>query len=228
VKRNAALAMFRFSPNLFEKATGRTPDFAKRQIVRAGGARVSITGLSTPDTPNVTWPRTVDLKFTDPAQATIRTAAELRALGVDAVVVVAHMGGRCSKLHDPNDLASCEPNHRRWICSKNFPPEPSMRTSRDTPMRRCVITSTAFRPRRARRSAGSSRRSIWIDPAKDKVVKSEIRPHTMICAFVYEGTEQCDPRTAPKGATLVPRVFGGETVVRTCASRAPSSRIFCV
>jgi len=35
----------------------------------------------------------------------------------------------------------------------------------------------------------------------------------MICAFVYQGTELCDPRNAPKGAALVPRVFDGATIV---------------
>jgi 2',3'-cyclic-nucleotide 2'-phosphodiesterase (5'-nucleotidase family) len=54
---------------------------------------------------------------------------------------------------------------------------------------------------------------LWIDTASDRVTKSEIRPHTMICTHVYEGTELCDPRNAKPGMKLVPRVFEGETIV---------------
>jgi 5'-nucleotidase len=53
---------------------------------------------------------------------------------------------------------------------------------------------------------------LWIDVRGDRVERSELRPPTMICSFVYEGTEHCDPKTAPAGAKLVPRVFSGETI----------------
>jgi 2',3'-cyclic-nucleotide 2'-phosphodiesterase (5'-nucleotidase family) len=53
---------------------------------------------------------------------------------------------------------------------------------------------------------------LWVDPAASKVTKSEIRPHTMICTHVYEGTQQCDPRFAPARAALVPRVYEGTTI----------------
>src|SRR5919108_365863 len=66
----------------------------------------------TADTPNVTMAaNVVNLKFNDPVNATILAAAELRAQGADAVVVVAHMGGRCTETHDPNDLSSCNANN---------------------------------------------------------------------------------------------------------------------
>jgi 5'-nucleotidase len=59
---------------------------------------------------------------------------------------------------------------------------------------------------------------LWVDTANDRVTKSDIRPHTMICTHVYEGTERCDPRNAPAGAKLVPRVFNGATI-------APDARV---
>jgi 5'-nucleotidase len=58
-------------------------------------------------------------------------------------------------------------------------------------------------------------------------VRNEMRPPTMICTFVYEGTDRCDPKNAPKGAKLVPRTFAGETVVpdtRVAATVAPFLR----
>ena len=67
---------------------------------------------------------------------------------------------------------------------------------------------------------------LWIDTQNDKVTKSGIRPPTMICSFVYEGTEECDPRTGA-GKKLVPRVFHGTTVApdrRVAVALAPYLR----
>src|SRR5688500_10460507 len=94
LKRNTELAMFPFlSANMVEKSTGKVPNWASPYtIVNRGGARIGIIGLSTPDTPNVTMASNVTtLSFTDPVSATIETARDLRAQGVDAVIVIAHM-----------------------------------------------------------------------------------------------------------------------------------------
>jgi 5'-nucleotidase len=217
VKRNSAMARFPFlSANMVEKSNGRTPEWAKKYtIVRAGGARIGIIGLSTPDTPNVTMAaNVVDLMFTDPVQATVRAVAELRGLGVDAIVVIAHMGGRCTELHDPNDIKSCAPNNEAMELLAGLPAgtiDAYFAGHTHAQMRHYVNGVPAAQG--APYSREFSTIDLWIDTARDKVVKSDIRPHTMICAFVYEGTEQCDPRNAPKGASLVPRVFDGETIV---------------
>lgn len=217
VKRNAAIATFPFlSANMVEKASGRTPDWAKRHtIVRAGGARIGIIGLSTPDTPNVTMgANVVDLMFTDPVDATVRAAAELRTLGADAVVVVAHMGGRCTELHDPNDLKSCAPNNEATALLNKLPAgtiDAFFAGHTHSQMRHYVNGVPAAQG--APFSREFSTIDLWIDPAANKVVKSDIRMPTMICAFVYQGTDQCDPRNAPQGAALVPRVYDGETIV---------------
>ena len=217
VKRNAQVAMFPFlSANMVEKANGRTPDWAKPStIVRAGGARIGIIGLSTPDTPNVTMAaNVVNLMFTDPVQATLRAAEELRARGVDAVVVIAHMGGRCTKVHDPSDPSSCAPNTEAMELLRKLPPgtiDAYFAGHTHSQMRHYINGVPAAQG--APFSREFSTIDLWIDTAADKVVRSDIRPHTMICAFVYEGTEQCDPRTAPKGARLVPRLFEGEPIV---------------
>ena len=217
VKRNAQIAMFPFlSANMVEKANGRTPDWAKRYtMVRAGRARIGIIGLSTPDTPNVTMAaNVVDLMFTDPVEATVRAAAELRGLGADAVVVIAHMGGRCTDLHDPNDPTSCATNTEATELLKKLPPgtiDAYFAGHTHAQMRHFINGVPAAQG--APFSREFSTIDLWIDAPANKVVKSDIRPHTMICAFVYEGTEQCDPRNAPKGAALVPRVYDGETII---------------
>lgn len=217
LRRNSQVAMFPFlSANMVEKSSGRTPDWAKRStIVRAGGARIGIIGLSTPDTPNVTMAaNVVNLMFTDPVQATLRAAEELRARGVDAVVVIAHMGGRCTKLHDPSDPSSCAPNNEAMDLLAKLPPgtiDAYFAGHTHSQMRHYINGVPAAQG--APFSREFSTIDLWIDTATDKVVRSDIRPHTMICAFVYEGSEQCDPRTAPKGARLVPRAFEGEPIV---------------
>ena len=217
VRRNATIAMFPFlSANMVEKSTGRTPSWARKStIVRAGNARVGIIGLSTPDTPNVTMAANVaNLKFNDPLNATILAAAELRAQGADAVVVVAHMGGRCTETHDPNDLSSCNANNEAPQLLEKLPRgtiDAYFAGHTHSQMRHYINGVATLQASPYSREFATL--DLWIDTANNKVTKSEMRPHTMICTFVYEGTEQCDPRNAPEGARLVPRVFDGEAIV---------------
>jgi 5'-nucleotidase len=214
LKRNANLALFPFlSANMTEKASGRTPSWAKpSMMVRVGGARIGIIGLSTPDTPAVTMSINVQsLAFTDPVAATLREASKLRAQGADAIVVIAHMGGRCTNLTDVNALDSCDKDSEAMDMLQRIPPgtidaffaghtHANMRHYvNGVPTAQSLAMSREF-----------STVDLWIDTANDRVTKSEMRPPTMICSFVYEGTESCDPRTAAKGAKLVPRVFAGQ------------------
>jgi 5'-nucleotidase len=65
-------------------------------IVTRDGVRVGIIGLADPATPRTTMPRHVaTLRFLPPAVYVRERAVALRARGVDAVVVVAHIGGFC-------------------------------------------------------------------------------------------------------------------------------------
>ena len=216
LKRNAELATFPLlSANMFEKANGKTPGWARPYtIVRAGAARIGIIGLSTPDTPNVTMAaNVVSLNFTDPVAATLNAAKELRAEGVDAVIVIAHMGGRCTKTDEPHNVDSCETQHEVMDYLAKLPKgtiDAYFAGHTHSQMRHYVngvptLQGGAF-------SREFSTLDLWIDTAGDKVTRSEIRPLTMICTFVYEGTEHCDPRRAPAGGKLVPRMFGGAPI----------------
>jgi len=125
LKRNAAEAKFPFlSANTTEKSTGETPAWAKRwTIVDAGGARIGIIGLTTPDTPNTTVRANIEsLNFGDPVAAAVSAARELRAQGADAIVVIAHMGGRCTDISDVHDVASCDPNQEAVQLVQHLPP----------------------------------------------------------------------------------------------------------
>ena len=216
LKRNAELAMFPLlSANMVEKSSGKTPDWSRRTtIVRAGSVKIGIIGLSTPDTPNVTMAsNVVSLEFTDPVPSVLHAAKELRAQGVDAVIVIAHMGGRCTDLEDTHATQSCDREQEVMEFMERIPPgtiDAFFAGHTHAQMRHYVNGTPTLQG--AAYSREFSTLDLWIDGKAKRVTKSEMRPLTMICSWVYEGTETCDPRSAPKGAKLVPRVFGGATI----------------
>lgn len=215
LKQRVSEAKFAFlSANTTEKATGQTPSWVKRSVlVDAGGAKIGIIGLSTPETPKVTLAsNVVSLNFGDPVAATLREAAELRGRGADAVIVIAHMGGKCGDLNDPNDLASCEVDQEAMRFLKAMPAGTidAYFAGHTHQQMRHIINGVPALQALAYSNEFSSL-DLWIDPTAHKVVKSEQRPHTSICEQVYSGTERCDARAA-KDATLVPRVFHGRTI----------------
>ncbi len=216
LKKNAALAKFPFlAANVVEKATHQTPDWVKKSIiVDAGGVKLGIVGLSTPDTPNVTTPSNVaSLDFLDPVQPAIDEAARLRANGADAVIAIAHIGGKCKEGGDPNDLTRCDATQDVMKVVEALPKgtvdaffaghthDNVHNIVNGTPVLEAFSYGAYF-----------SSIDLWIDPRAHHVVRSEMRPHTMLCTSVYAGTDRCFARSAPKGAALVPRVFEGKTI----------------
>jgi len=217
LKRNAELAMFPLlSANMIEKETGKTPAWARpSMITRAGGARIGIIGLSTPDTPAVTMAINVEsLSFTDPVAATIDEARKLREQGADAVIVIAHIGGRCTDMSDEHKLDSCDLQTEAVKLLESLPPgtiDAFFAGHTHANMRHYVNGIPTVQGQALSREFATV--DLWIDTTNNKVTKSEMRMPTMICSFVYEGTESCDPRSAAKGAKLVRRTFAGETMV---------------
>lgn len=231
LKRNAELAMFPLlSANVKEKFTGQTPSWAKPSIlVRAGTARIGIIGLSTPDTPAVTMGVNVEsLTFTDPVEATILEAEKLRAMGADAVIVIAHVGGRCTDMSDEHSLASCETQQEAMDLLNALPQgtiDAFFAGHTHANMRHYVNGVATVQGLAMSREFATV--DLWIDTNQNRVTKSEMRMPTMICSFVYEGTQSCDPRKAAKGAKLVPRVYNGERMnpdVRVAAVLDPFLR----
>ncbi len=216
LKRNVELAMFPFlSANMIEKETGKIPAWAKPStMVRVEGARIGIIGLTTPDTPHVTMGINVEsLAFNDPVQATIEEARKLREQGADAVIVIAHMGGRCTDLSDEHKLDSCAPQNEVMDFMERLPPgtiDAYLGGHTHANMRHIINGVPTVQSQAMSREFSTL--DLWIDTEKNRVTKTEMRMPTMICSFVYEGTQLCDPRTAPKDAKLVPRIFGGETM----------------
>ncbi|MEO8037032.1 MAG: 5'-nucleotidase C-terminal domain-containing protein, partial [Acidobacteriota bacterium] len=217
LKKNAADAHFTFlSANMTEKSNGKTPSWARPwRIVVVDGVKLGIIGLSTPDTPNVTMPANVaTLDFGDPLKATEDAAAELRRQGADAVIVIAHIGGRCTDMKDVQDVASCDVNQESMRFLQALPPgtiDAYFGGHTHSQMRQYVHGVPAVQALAYSREFATL--DLWVDPGTHHVAKSEIRPHTMLCTAVYSGTEQCDPRQMKADSTLVPRTFEGRAIV---------------
>ena len=225
LKERIAQAKFPFlSANITEKASGKTPSWLKRSaIADVGGVKVGILGLTTPDTPATTMPQNVTtLSFNDPVKAAVEEAANLRAHGADAVIVIAHMGGRCKDMGDINDVASCEPNHEAMKFLAALPKgtiDAYFAGHTHSQMRQVINGVPTLQALNYSREFSTL--DLWIDPAQHHVTRINVRPLTMICAQVFEKSETCDPKFAPPGTPLVARVFEGKTI-------APDAKVAAV
>ncbi|HEX7150668.1 MAG TPA: 5'-nucleotidase C-terminal domain-containing protein [Thermoanaerobaculia bacterium] len=222
LKRNAQLARFPLlSANLIDKATGKTPSWVRRSVtVMAGGAKIGIIGLSTPDTPNVTMEVNVlGLEFTDPVKATLETARELRKQGADAIILIAHIGGRCQDTSDEHSLESCDRQQHAMQLLEALPAgtvDAYFGGHTHARMRQFVNGVPAMQALPFSREFSTL--ELYVDPQGNKVLhdRTELRTHTMICPLVYEGTSTCDPNQ--RGPALVPRIFEGRRI-------APDARV---
>ena len=64
---------------------------ADAAVIEKGGKRIGVIGVTTIDTPEIASPGT-DVTFADPAASIRPVVARMRASGVDAVIVLSHIG----------------------------------------------------------------------------------------------------------------------------------------
>jgi len=225
IKKNIAAANFPFlAANVVEKATHQTPSWAKKSIiVDVGGVKLGILGLSTPDTPITTTPANVaSLDFLDPRQAALDEAASLRARGADAVIAIAHIGGKCKEGHDPNDLSGCDADQDLMKLLRALP-KGTLDAFFGGHTHYGVDNIVNGTPALQAFSYGQdfATLDLWVDPQAHHVVRSALRPITMLCAEVYRRTQRCNAGGAPKGVRLVPRVYERKTI-------APDARVAAI
>ena len=113
LKARAAQARFPFlAANTVDTATGRPvmwPNVKPSTMVTVRGVRVGLIGVTTIDTAAQTIAANLGgVTFAPLAPAITREAMSLRARGATIVIVLAHAGGRCTKLDNPEDLSSCD------------------------------------------------------------------------------------------------------------------------
>jgi 5'-nucleotidase len=227
LKARIAQAHFPFlAANVVEADTGLPPAWlgsgtAMRDV---GGVRVGLIGLATPQTPKSTNPINVaGLRFLPLAPAAKAAAEKLRAQGADMVVVVAHAGGHCDDLADPNDVTTCRPGEEIFAMLNQLPPDTVDAVVaghthravghfvRGTP----VIETSALG-----RSFGII--SFELDPKTRRPIPgaTSIQADMPLCERVTEGTVRCDSSVLGTGKPLVPASFRGSALHKDAAMEA--------
>ena len=113
LKARAASARFPFlAANTVDDTTGQPVTWTNVKpstIVDVRGIQVGFIGVTTPETPRLTiGANVIGLTFAPLVPVIVREATALRARGASVVIVLAHAGGRCTKLDDPENLSSCD------------------------------------------------------------------------------------------------------------------------
>lgn len=80
--------------NLFEKETGKIPDFAEPyKIYTHNGIKLGVLGITTVETPSMSFERNVkDVIFADPVPIAQEIVTKMRNAGVDFIIVLSHIG----------------------------------------------------------------------------------------------------------------------------------------
>lgn len=83
------------SANIFEKATGNRPEWAKPYaLFNKNGLKIGVIGFTSTETPSIVLADNIkDYNIVDPVPYINEYAEELRAQGADLIVVLAHEGG---------------------------------------------------------------------------------------------------------------------------------------
>lgn len=112
--------------NILDAASGERiqwPRMPPSTMVEAAGLQIGIVGVTTEATPFTTMPANfVGLAMLEPALAVVAEARRLRGEGADLVIVAAHVGSKCSDLHDPTDLSSCDQDEELFKMLGVVPP----------------------------------------------------------------------------------------------------------
>src|SRR5262245_55008204 len=127
LKARAAAARFPFlAANTLDAATGQPVAWTNVKpstIVTLRGVKIGLIGVTTPDTPALTiGANVVGLTFAPLVPVITREATALRARGATVVIVLAHAGGRCTKLDDPENLSTCEQMAEIVQVARQLPP----------------------------------------------------------------------------------------------------------
>jgi 5'-nucleotidase len=217
LKARIAQAHFPFlAANVVEADTGKAPAWlgsgtAMRDV---GGVRVGIVGLATPETPRTTNPLNVaGLRFLPLAPAAKAAAERLRAQGAEVVVVVAHAGGRCEDLRDPNDVTACRPGEEIFAMLNQLPPgtvDAVVAGHTHRAVGHFVHGTPVIETSALGRSFGLI--SFELDPKTRRPIPgaTSIQADVPLCERVVEGTVKCDASVLGSGKPVVPASFHGQ------------------
>jgi 2',3'-cyclic-nucleotide 2'-phosphodiesterase (5'-nucleotidase family) len=225
LKARAAEARFPFlAANTVDDATGQPvawPNVKPSTIVTVRGVQIGLIGVTTPDTPALTiGANVVGLTFTPLVPVIIREATSLRARGATVVVVLAHAGGRCTKLDNPEDLSSCDQMAEVVDVVHQLPMGLVDVIAAGHTHRAMAHDVSGIAIVEAYSSGRSfSRIDLTVNRSTGALVGKHIFPTHDLCAREDPATHTCDP-AVPSGATLVASRYENRTVRPDAAAAA--------
>lgn len=111
--------------NLIDTRTGRIPGWRNLHasvMVEVSGVKLGLVGVLTDETPRIVMPAYFTGLDVGPLAAAItREAANLRARGARAVIVLAHAGGVCQRFDDPRSETACEADQELNRLARQLP-----------------------------------------------------------------------------------------------------------
>ncbi|HLM73609.1 MAG TPA: 5'-nucleotidase C-terminal domain-containing protein, partial [Polyangiaceae bacterium] len=147
-------------------------------------------------TPNTTIAANfAGLSVTPLAEAVAREARALRSKGAEIVVALAHAGGHCVRLDDPDDLSSCKPGEEIFEATRALPPG-AVDAIVAGHTHQAVAHRVAGIPIIESYANGKAfgRIDLTWDPAARRVVSARIhQPVELIAGRVYEGLAVIEP-----------------------------------
>jgi 2',3'-cyclic-nucleotide 2'-phosphodiesterase (5'-nucleotidase family) len=126
LKARAAQARFPLlAANTIDDATAQPvvwPNVKPSTLVMMRGVNIGLIGVTTVETAKQTIASNVaGLTFAPLAPAITREAMSLRARGATVVVVLAHAGGRCTRLDNSDDVSSCDQTAEIMSVARELP-----------------------------------------------------------------------------------------------------------
>jgi 5'-nucleotidase len=173
------------------------PNVAPSVLVKLEvGITVGVVGVTTISTPNTTIAANfAGLSVTPIAEAVARESRALRAKGAEIVVALAHAGGHCVRLDDPDDLSSCKPGEEIFEAARALPPG-AVDAIVAGHTHQAVAHRVAGIPIIESYANGKAfgRIDLTWDPAARRVVSARIhQPVELIAGRVYEGLAVIEP-----------------------------------
>jgi len=225
LKARAAEARFPFlAANVIDDATGRQvawPNVKPSTLVTTGGVKVGIIGVTTPQTPAQTIAQNVrGLTFTPLVPVITMEAASLRSRGASVVIVLAHAGGRCTRLDNPEDLSSCDQMAEIVDVARVLPPglvDVIAAGHTHQAMAHDIAGIAVVEAYSGGRSF--SRVDLTVDRSSAKVISRQIFAPRDLCAREDPATHTCDAAVS-QTANLVPARYENRIVTADAAAAA--------
>src|SRR4030095_12373829 len=208
LKRPAASARFPFlAANTVDDTTGQPVTWTNVKpstVVEVRGVQVGLIGVTTPDTPGLTiGANLIGLTFAPRVPVIVREATALRARGAHVVIVLAHAGGRCTKLDDPENLSSCDQIAEIVQVARQLPPGRVHRSAAGHTHQAMAHDVGGIAVVKAYSTGRSfSRVDLTVNGSTRTVTAKRMFPPQDLCGREDPATHTCDP-AAPRKAALI-------------------------